>query len=88
MRSDTQKDRNSIVRYATPAPALDSVFYLTALRRNRGMTADLILEINAYHADAAACVVCDGNLIAAAERLKPIVCAKVLLIAQRSEHGL
>ena len=31
------------------------------------MTADLILGINAYHADAAACVVRDGKLIAAAE---------------------
>ncbi|MFZ2078211.1 MAG: carbamoyltransferase N-terminal domain-containing protein [Xanthobacteraceae bacterium] len=31
------------------------------------MTADLILGINAYHADAAACIVRDGRLIAAAE---------------------
>ena len=31
------------------------------------MTADLILGINAYHADAAACIVRGGQLIAAAE---------------------
>jgi carbamoyltransferase len=31
------------------------------------MTADLILGINAYHADAAACIVRDGKLLAAAE---------------------
>src|SRR6516165_1158703 len=31
------------------------------------MTADLILGINAYHADAAACIVRAGKLIAAAE---------------------
>jgi carbamoyltransferase len=31
------------------------------------MTADLILGINAYHADAAACIVREGKLIAAAE---------------------
>jgi carbamoyltransferase len=31
------------------------------------MTADLILGINVYHADAAACIVRDGQLLAAAE---------------------
>ena len=31
------------------------------------MAADLILGINAYHADAAACIVRDGKLLAAAE---------------------
>jgi carbamoyltransferase len=31
------------------------------------MAAELILGINAYHADAAACIVRDGKLIAAAE---------------------
>ena len=30
------------------------------------MAADLILGINAYHADAAACIVRDGKLLAAA----------------------
>src|SRR5204863_4373475 len=31
------------------------------------MAADLVLGINAYHADAAACLVSDGKLLAAAE---------------------
>jgi carbamoyltransferase len=31
------------------------------------MATDLILGINAYHADAAACIVRDGKLLAAAE---------------------
>ena len=31
------------------------------------MASDLILGINAYHADAAACIVRDGKLLAAAE---------------------
>src|SRR5262249_57360070 len=33
----------------------------------KNMAADLILGINAYHADAAACIVRDGKLLAAAE---------------------
>jgi predicted NodU family carbamoyl transferase len=38
------------------------------------MTAPLILGINAYHADAAACIVHDGRLLAAAveERFRRI----------------
>jgi hypothetical protein len=32
------------------------------------MAADLILGINAYHADAAACIVRDGKLLAAASQ--------------------
>jgi carbamoyltransferase len=31
------------------------------------MTADLVRGINAYHADAAACIVRDGKLVAATE---------------------
>ncbi len=62
------------------------------------MAAPLILGINAYHADAAACIVRDGQLLAAAEeeRFRPsntgpgslhrrsnTACAKPRLISAR-----